>query len=146
MAGGGCEKSGGTESERPVRLDMTAMIDVIFLLLIFFMLGTKFREVEGKTETKQAVEKVVTGGTPPPPAPPALVLYVKEDGKVFLQGQEVPRAELSNALSKFKTPAEPERQRLKILSDKRTKFNDLQFVLDACTHNQITNISMEYKK
>ena len=120
------------------------MIDVIFLLLIFFMLGTKFREVEGMTETKQASE--VNGPVNTPLPPPALVMYVNENGKIFLQGNEIPRADLNNVLSNVKSTTDPQHQKLKILSDKKTQFNDLQFVLDACTHNAISNISMEYNR
>jgi len=37
-----------TEDDRPDDLNMTPMIDVVFQLLIFFMLSMHFKEVEGK--------------------------------------------------------------------------------------------------
>jgi biopolymer transport protein ExbD len=52
--------------EKPEELNMTPMIDVVFQLLIFFMLTMKFSEVEGKLLTTLPREKG-TASTPPPP-------------------------------------------------------------------------------
>lgn len=43
-------KLAGHEGEK-AELKMTPMIDVVFLLLIFFMCATKFKSLEGKLET-----------------------------------------------------------------------------------------------
>lgn len=37
---------------KDARLSLTPMIDVVFLLLIFFIVGMKFRELDGKLEAK----------------------------------------------------------------------------------------------
>lgn len=78
-------------------LKMTAMIDVVFLLLIFFIVGTKFRQPEGEldaylpdegapvevTERKLPVDEIrvslrmSTAGVGNPIIPPAVLL----DGK-----------------------------------------------------------------
>jgi len=39
------------EADREVRIEMTPMIDVTFLLLIFFLCSIKFRVLEGKLQT-----------------------------------------------------------------------------------------------
>lgn len=43
--------SSGESGENPVALNVTAMVDVIFCLCIFFMCCLHFREVEGRFET-----------------------------------------------------------------------------------------------
>ncbi len=39
------------DEEKPGDLNMTPMIDVVFQLLIFFMLSMHFKEIEGKLIT-----------------------------------------------------------------------------------------------
>jgi biopolymer transport protein ExbD len=41
----------GESPENPVAINVTAMVDVIFCLCVFFMCSLHFREVEGKFET-----------------------------------------------------------------------------------------------
>ncbi len=41
----------GDNEENPVAINVTAMVDVIFCLCVFFMCSLHFREVEGKFDT-----------------------------------------------------------------------------------------------
>ena len=45
-------------------LDMTSMIDVVFLLLIFFMCATKFKQPEGELSTYLPRDRGSSGGKP----------------------------------------------------------------------------------
>ena len=157
MAGGGGESSGGTEAERPVRLDMTAMIDVIFLLLIFFMLGTKFREFEGKLTMQlplksQSKAKAINK----PKIPPIIIrvstkLSTDKDGKPLaigqyqLQGAEVSEDNLVKEIGNKKVQTEkPEDQPVQIQAARQAHFINILKALDACSANKLTNVSMEY--
>src|ERR1041384_6899321 len=48
MGGGG---NIGEESDNPVAINVTAMVDVIFCLCIFFMCSFHFKQLEGKIES-----------------------------------------------------------------------------------------------
>ncbi len=41
----------GESSDNPVAINITAMVDVIFCLCLFFMCSFKFKQLEGKIET-----------------------------------------------------------------------------------------------
>jgi len=41
----------GESPDNPVAINVTAMVDVIFCLCVFFMCSLHFRQVEGKFET-----------------------------------------------------------------------------------------------
>jgi len=41
----------GEASDNPVAINITAMVDVIFCLCLFFMCSLKFKQLEGKIET-----------------------------------------------------------------------------------------------
>ncbi|MFM7232803.1 MAG: ExbD/TolR family protein [bacterium] len=81
--GGGKKKKGGLAKRRPkrrvgIRIDMTPMVDVAFLLLIFFMVTTVFRTpkaLEINLPPKEATVDVAESKT--------LAVRVLADGRVF---------------------------------------------------------------
>ena len=70
MAGGGGE-------DNPVSINVTAMVDVIFCLCLFFMCSFKFKQLEGKVDTWLPKDRGVNQG------PPAQV--VLEEIRVFMK-------------------------------------------------------------
>ena len=52
----------GESPENPVAINVTAMVDVIFCLCVFFMCSLKFRQIEGKFETWLPKGKGSQGG------------------------------------------------------------------------------------
>ena len=76
-------------------LNLTSMIDVVFLLLIFFMVATKF------SESQQQIGIKLPGGTALNAlvaAPDQRNVGVARDGSVTLDGQPVNLGELTNRL------------------------------------------------
>src|SRR5882672_6135876 len=82
-------------------LNLTSMIDVLFLLVIFFMVATKFDEMERNIEV--AVPQVAQAGESTPPRQP-LVVSVLADGRLELDGTQVSPEELSSRLAAARTP------------------------------------------
>ena len=52
----------GESPENPVAINVTAMVDVIFCLCVFFMCSLHFRQLEGKFDTWLPKGKGSTGG------------------------------------------------------------------------------------
>jgi len=83
------------------RVDLTPMIDVVFLLLIFFMISTTFIERPGlnidlpqsSAEQLQRQEQEVQ-------------IYLTADGQIFLQREPISLAVLNDKLTAFGTRAE----------------------------------------
>jgi biopolymer transport protein ExbD len=63
MGGGG---NIGEASDNPVEINVTAMVDVIFCLCIFFMCSFHFKQLEGKIDAWLPTEKGNQQGPPPP--------------------------------------------------------------------------------
>ena len=57
MAGGGGE-------DNPVSINVTAMVDIIFCLCLFFMCSFHFKQLEGKIDTWLPKDRGVNQGTP----------------------------------------------------------------------------------
>jgi biopolymer transport protein ExbD len=85
-----------TQHDEIPALNLTSMIDVLFLLIIFFMVATKFDEFERNIDV--AVPEVAEAGETSPPAQP-LVVSVFTDGHVELDGAAVSEEELVSRLS-----------------------------------------------
>ncbi len=79
----------------PTSINMTPMIDVVFLLVIFFMVGTKFSESESRIDVTvpsvgqmQSIARV----------PDERVVEVTQEGAITLDGQVVTMEQLAVTL------------------------------------------------
>src|SRR5262245_41673195 len=81
-------------------LNLTSMIDVLFLLIIFFMVATKFDEMERNIQV--AVPQVAQAGEDTSPPKP-LVVTVQADGRMDLDGKIVSENELTTQLKSART-------------------------------------------
>ena len=71
-----------------VTLDMTPMIDMVFQLIIFFMLLINFEEGEQNEEIQLPKSTLARPPEKKPEFP--IVLHVAKDGMVIYNGQDVP--------------------------------------------------------
>jgi biopolymer transport protein ExbD len=72
------------DSEEPVIIDLSSMIDCVFILLIFFIVSTVFVE-----ETGVKVNKPDVGGGPSALEKNSILLAVTAEDKVFYGGESV---------------------------------------------------------
>jgi biopolymer transport protein ExbD len=85
-------------------LNLTSMIDILFLLIIFFMVATKFDELERNIQVAvPQVAKADERESPPKP----LVVTVDSNGEIDLDGTPVTFEELTARLSAARTAAGP---------------------------------------
>ena len=114
-------------------INMTPMIDCVFLLLIFFLVATRFEEMEREMNVvlPQASEAM-----PLTAKPKELFVNVDRDGKFIVRGQSLPAAEL---LSTFKQAAadNPGRQTVIIRADKRCVWEHVVEVMNLCNKAHI---------
>ena len=82
--------------EEPAAINLTSMIDVLFLLIIFFMVGTRFSESEGSIEVN--LPKIANGGAILN-APKGKIVVLKTDNSVVYDNQKLSIQELSQVLA-----------------------------------------------
>ena len=83
-----------TRPKRKVLLNITSLIDVLFLLLIFLMVSTTFLEQPGiKLELPEAQSAVLVDLK-------EFTLFVNKEGKVFLNDNEVAFEDLEERIKK----------------------------------------------
>src|SRR3989304_1540156 len=124
------------QDEQP-QLNLTPMIDVLFLLIIFFMVATTFGDLERNMELK--VPEVAEAGDSVRPAKP-LVINVFADGTLDLDDQSVTldelRSRLVEARSRLGNPT------VIIRGDAACAFQSIASALAACKSASIFELGI----
>jgi biopolymer transport protein ExbD len=101
--------------------DMTPMIDMVFLLLVFFLLTSVFKIPAVETELPSSSQAAVV-------KPEEFVISVKSDGKIFLNESEVSEDGLVVMLERI-VLADSEKN-IFIASDRDVSFERIIEVMD----------------
>lgn len=128
---------------RPLRreepeVNLTALIDVVFLLLIFFMVSTTFqRESELKIELPEASGEVVEAPVE------ALEIIIDAQGRYFLKGEQVLNEELPTLRRAIeKALGEQKEPPVIIRADARTPHQAVVRAMDAASQLGLFRISL----
>jgi biopolymer transport protein ExbD len=125
--------------EQPT-LNLTPMIDVVFLLIIFFMVGTQYSELERSIELK--VPEVTDYGALTA-APEKRVVNVYRDGRITLDRQDVNIAELTQQLARAR--AQYADLGVVVRGDGGGRFQRVAEVLNACKQAGISELAISVK-
>ena len=112
------------------------MIDVVFLLLCFFVSSQLFAQWE--TEVGITLPTAESGDAPQR-APGEIILNIFEDGAVVVNSRAFDNAELLGLLTRVVElfPGNP----VLIRADERTDYEHIMRVLDLCRQCDIQNVS-----
>ena len=115
---------------------LTPMIDVVFLLLCFFVTSQIFAQWE--TEIDIALPTAATGGMPQR-LPGEVIVNVLADGAAVVNGQRLDDGELRTMMDRLVQlfPGQP----VLLRADKTTPYEHVVRVLDTCRQADIWNIS-----
>jgi len=125
--------------EQPT-LNLTPMIDIVFLLIIFFMVGTKFTELERKIGLR--VPEVSDNGALTP-APDRKVINIERDGEITLDRAPVTLQELTDQLA-FARSQYPDLGVL-VRGDARGRFQRVAEVLNACKQADVRELGISVR-
>lgn len=128
-----------TEPLDEPNINLTSMIDVVMLLIVFFMVGTKFSEEERQTgiQVPTVSDSIAMSGQPD-----EIIVNVDVDGKVTVRNQ-------SQSLETLKSMLEAAHetfpgQAVVIRADGRGVYQSVMDVMSACKLSGIKNISLAY--
>ena len=124
--------------DEPV-LNLTPMIDVVFNLLIFFMIGTRFTDMERDLKLKLP-EVAEAAETKPLTAPDPIVVNVSQAGALIVEQRELSPLQLKAFLEKRREQYKD--QTVVLRGDGRGSYQRVMDVLDLCHQAKIVNISL----
>ena len=121
-------------------INLTQMIDIVFMLIIFFIVGTKFVQMERKIALRiPAVSDVAALS----PAPEKRVINVYRDGHISLDNRplnlEQLQAELSAAHSQYAELG------VIVRGDAEGTFQNVASVLNACRQAGISEMGISVR-
>ncbi len=114
-------------------LSMTPVIDVVFLLLIFFLVATKFEDEERKLDV---VLPEASEAMPLVSKPSEMFVNIDRGGHFFVNGRELTADQLYNGLRQSAVN-NPGRQTVIIRADKRCIWQFVVNVMNLCNKAQI---------
>ncbi len=124
-----------TSSEEMPVINLTSMIDVLFLLIIFFMVGTRFSESE--TQIQLTLPKSSSPSAMiHEPAPRVVTMF--SDGTLELDGQRITASQLTSAL----VPAVQNYPdvRVQLRADSAGSVGQASMVMEAISRAGVKNV------
>lgn len=127
------------EDDMPA-INLTPMIDIVFNLIIFFMVGARFTEMERQVSLN--VPKVAEASKLPT-LPEKCVINVRQDGQIFLNQDLVSVEQLTARLGDARRQQEKLRAILRADSD--GKVQNMAAVLTACRVAGVEDIAISVR-
>lgn len=124
-------------NSKPASLALTSMLDVIFLLLCFFVTASVYSQWESEISIQLPTAET---SDEPNRLPGEVIVNVTDNGFVRLNGMNVELVDLENRLSKL-AKIYPD-QSVIIRADRVTKYEHLVKVIDTCRKAGVWNFSL----
>ena len=116
---------------------MTSMMDIIFLMLFFFITTSIFSQWEYEIDISLPSAQ---SGKVPDRLPGEIIINIAQDGRVSVNQQDLTLDALRTRLDRLARyfPGQP----VVLRADKATRYEDLIKVVDTCRKADIWNFSM----
>ena len=127
-----------TGKRRPLEINLTPLIDVVFLLLIFFMVSTTFtRETQLRVDLPEAV------ANPSETVADELVVLVEADGSYAINGERLARRDIQTLMEGLELSRSGDAdQRIVISADANTAHENVVRVMDAAGRLGLSNLTI----
>lgn len=128
--------SGGGDDDQ---VNLMPLIDMVFLLLIFFLVATTIAQDERDKKVKLAITGAPAALSDPPQM---VVINIRENGDVLVNGQQKSHEQLRGILRKAKDASPP--RDILIRADSDSKHKHFADVVDVCHGVGVAAINIGY--
>jgi biopolymer transport protein ExbD len=119
-------------------LTLTPLIDVVFLLLIFFLVATRFAQEDRELDV---MLPAASEAKPLTVQPKEMFINVDHGGRYFVDGKTLSGDEVESVLEQAVVD-NPVNQSVIIRADKRVQLDSVVFVMNACNKVGIFDYSL----
>ena len=123
---------------RQLGFNMTPMIDVVFLLIIFFLVSSHLAKQE--TRMKLELPVAASGDDDPLSDTPRITINIQEDGTMTFAGRALLDQDLSNRLADA-TKELGQDVEVRIRCNRMVPYGMIEPIMLACTKNGVWNVS-----
>lgn len=124
------------EEEESTELPIVPMIDVAFLLLIFFLIATTFKKKEKQVPVELPYSAYAVNKTA---AADPLIVSIDREGRKFVNGTPVTTAELHERLRE----AAKNTAQVRIDGDKNARYADVIEVIELCQFEGLRRVGFK---
>ncbi len=110
-----------------VSIDLTPIIDMVFLLLIFFLVATTFHQTEREM---QVALPAATSAGPISATLREIIVNVDAEGRIIVNGRTIDAQALRSLIER--AVAGNPQQKVTVRGDRRTAYVNIIRVLDVC--------------
>lgn len=123
--------------QQGIRFNITPLIDIVFLLIVFFLAATHLTQ----NEKLEAVElpQASQHEREPEEAPRRMIITITLDEKLHLRGKEISPEELDAQLLSIDDSKRKETE-VRIRGDQRIPYRIVERVLISCARAGISNV------
>ncbi len=126
------------QKKAEVSINLTPLIDVVFLLLIFFMVSTSFtRETQIKLELPKADVEKLEAETD------VIEVSIDKEGRIFVNGKALVNSQIET-LKRAISPIVASNKDIPVIisADANTAYQSVVTAMDAASQLGITNLKM----
>ncbi len=128
-----------TYAERgPIGFNMTPMIDIVFLLIIFFILSSHFARQE--TQLELSLPEAASGQEAPLDETRRVIVSVLPDGQLHLAGAPLDAAELEQKIA-YESRRVGGELEVRIRSDRQAPYRQVEPILVACARAGVWKVT-----
>ena len=124
----------------PLRFNITPMIDVVFLLIIFFLVASYFIRSEQSREVNLPVAS--KGQTDDISSPHRLTITIEPDGHLSVGGIQMSEKQILRRIEDLNEakPADGKQPEVRIRSDRNAQFGSIRTLIEHCAAHSIRSI------
>ncbi len=130
-------------AEDDLQLNMTPMIDMIFLLIIFFLTATTFTQKEREQEV--LLPSARGTGSLSKALETSMIINVKKDGEIFVEGRKCEAKDLEPVVRDRNARAK-NALKVKIRGDQRAMWGSVASVFGAVARAGVSRPYVDYKE
>ena len=129
-----------SEPERNLEFQIAPMVDVIFILILFFMCSAGATKVENELSLKLPGR---ISQDQPMRMLDEQIIEIEEDGKIILNNQQMDTSALSATLQRYKAISDDSKSGtvITILTARNTKYQRIIDVLNECAAAKIESVT-----
>jgi biopolymer transport protein ExbD len=118
--------------------NMTPMIDVVFLLIVFFLVSSNL--VQQETQMEIDLPTATTGKLPREEKARNLIINIPREGEIFVGARPMEEAKLRKLLV-FERGRAAESLEIRIRTSRQVPYRAIEPVLVACAESGVWNVS-----
>jgi len=126
-------------SEEEIGFQVASMIDIVFLLLIFFIVASQLQDLE--LEKQVSLPIADSAQTKKSEGVQEILINVLSNGVVKVSGSELPMEKLAEELRKVADSSDKSEKKILIRGDKNAHYGRMMRIMRSCAQAGLWNVS-----